>query len=249
MSDVPASGEFDRLLKDWPFELGRPVVRRARGADGREVLQMRVDMGVLQLEVEGRPDGDRPHGFPTYYDYLMSTAFEEGPNFQLDEARQVQIDREFYQFYHRRVCWLALQEYGRAAADADHTLRLMDFTGANAVDRNWAMMHEQYRPFVTFHYVQASALEALKGDQPQAAVEVVEDGLRKLERLFEEHGVSEKFEGDVFVVKLREMLESIKTQFQLGPTLAQQLADAIASEQYELAAQLRDQMARQRLQG
>lgn len=243
MSEPPRDANLDSLLQNWEFEPGRPLVRRALGADGREVLQMRVDMGVLQLEPEGRPDGSRPGGFPTYYDYLVAAAFEEGPSFAFDDARRVEIDREFYQLYHRRICWLALQDYGRAAADAEHTLRLMDFTSANATDRPWAMMHEQYRPFVMFHQIQAEALLHLEGDRPDEAATRVTRGLDDLAKLFEAHGASEHFDKDIFVVKLREMLESIKTQYKIGPSLAEQLAAAIAAEQYELAAKLRDQLA------
>jgi hypothetical protein len=42
------------------------------------------------------------------------------------------------------------------------------------------------------------------------------------------------------------MQASIKTQFHLGPSLAEQLAAAVAAEQYELAAKLRDRLARRR---
>jgi hypothetical protein len=242
----PRDLDLDRLLRNWPFVPGRPVVRRIVGGDGRDLLQMRVDMGILQLEAIGRPDGERPQGFPTYYDYLVSAAFNEGPQFELNEERRVQIDREFYQFYHRRICWLALQEYSRAASDADHTLRLMDFTSANAADRQWAIMHEQYRPFVMFHHVQAQALTALQANDPQAAVGVIAKGLDALAGLFAQHNAEEHFDDDLFVVKLREMQASIKSQFSLGPTLAEQLAEAVATEQYELAARLRDKLSRGR---
>ena len=244
MPGEPSPENLDSLLRQWSFEPGRPLVRRAQGSDGRDVLQMRVDMGVLQLEATGRPDGEKPHGFATYYDYLMAVAFQEGPSFALDDERRLEIDREFYQFYHRRVCWLALSDYDSAAADAEHTLRLMDFTAANATDRQWAMMHEQYRPFVLFHLAQATALARLQASDPPGAVLRVEEGLDRLARLFEEHGVADRMDEDVFVVKLREMLDSIKNQFHLGPSLAQQLAEAVAAEQYELAAQIRDQLAR-----
>src|SRR5262245_14480450 len=110
------SGSADRLnidwlLREWEFTPGRPLVRRVAGSDGRDVLQMRVDMGLLQLETKGRPDGERPEGFATYYDYLVATAFQEGEQFSLTNARCLEIDREFFQFYHRRICWLTLQEY------------------------------------------------------------------------------------------------------------------------------------------
>jgi hypothetical protein len=243
--DLPTGPlDIDSLLRTWAFVPGRPLVRRVASHDGRELLQMRVDMGLLQLELTGRPDGERPHGFPTSYDYLVAAAFDEGTGFELTEERRVEIDREFYQFYHRRICWLALQEYGHAAADAEHSLRLMDFTSANAVDRQWAVMHEQYRPFVMFHHVQARALAKLQANDPAEAVAVIAAGLDGLEKLFAAHDAEEHFEDDLFVTKLREMQESIKSQFSLGPSLAEQLAQAVADEQYELAAKLRDKLAR-----
>ena len=243
MPRPPRDLDISSLLQGWAFDPRQPLVRRVQAADGRELLQMRVDMGLLQLETTGRPDGERPEGFATYYDYLVSAAFQEGTEFTLGEARQVEVDREFFQFYHRRICWLKLSEYGRAASDADHSLRLMDFSTANAADREWALMHEQYRPFVMFHGVQATALTKLEADEPEAAVSVIDGGLDSLAAIFARHNAEEQFDEDVFVVKLREMRESIKSQFHLGPSLAEQLAQAIADEQYELAAKLRDRLA------
>ena len=180
MARVPRNLNLDKILRDWAFEPGRPVVRKVAGSDGRDLLQMRVDMGILQLETAGRPDGEKPEGFATYYDYLVSAAFQEGTEFALGEARQQEVDREFFQFYHRRICWLTLNEYERAAADAEHSLRLMDFSSANAADRDWALMHEQYRPFVMFHQVQATALTRLQSDEPEGAVQVIDAGLESL---------------------------------------------------------------------
>lgn len=205
---------------------------------------MRVDMGILQMEVEGRPDGERPGDADTYYDFLVATAFEEGSEFELDESRCSEIDREFYQFYHRRICWLSLKEYGKAVADAEHTLRLMDFSSANAPDAEWALMHEQYRPFVLFHRIQASALEQLEDSDAEQAVEIIDAGLQELSDVFSEHDVEDRYDDDAFVIKLREMRQAIVDHYELGPTLAEQLAEAIAAEQYELAAELRDQMER-----
>jgi hypothetical protein len=244
MARTPRELNLDSTLRNWAFEAGRPVVRKATGSDGRDLLQMRVDMGVLQLETTGRPDGEKPHGFATYYDYLVSAAFQEGTEFALGEERQQEVDREFYQFYHRRICWLTLNEYEKAATDAEHSLRLMDFSSANAGDREWALMHEQYRPFVMFHQVQATALTKLQSDQPESAVQVIDAGLESLSALFMQHGAEEHFDEDVFVMKLREMQASIKSYFHLGPTLAEQLAEAVAAEQYELAAKLRDRLSR-----
>jgi hypothetical protein len=78
MADSSGDLDIDRVLREWAFLPGRPLVRRVRGSDGRDLVQMRVDMGLLQLEVSGRPDGERPQGFPTYYDFLVAAAFDEG---------------------------------------------------------------------------------------------------------------------------------------------------------------------------
>jgi hypothetical protein len=233
---------IDHLLKDWPYRFGEVIARKVRGSDRRALLQMRVDMGVLQMETSGRPDGERPEGFETYYDYLVSLSFHEGAGFALNARRCMEIDREFVQFYHRRICWLALKEYHRAAEDADHTLKLMDFSTAHSPDDNWSLMHEQYRPFVLFHRTQARALTELEETDPQQAVATIDEGLGQLREIFEEHEAEDEFEESELVIKLREMRDSLIKHYELGPSLAEQLAEAIAKEEYELAAKLRDRI-------
>ena len=240
MSDRPQN--IDHLLEDWPFSTGQILVRQIQGADGRDLLQMRVDMGIIQMEISGRPDGTTFEGSDTYYEYLASLSFAEGEKFQLDEERCVEIDREFYQFYHRRICWLTLKRYAEAAKDAQHTLALMDFSSAYSPDAEWALLHEQYRPFVMFHNIQALALIQLEETDPESAIQLIDQGLKDMEEVFEKHEATEHFESDAFVIKLREMRESVKEHYELGPTLTEQLAEAIAAEQYELAAELRDRI-------
>ena len=53
--------DLNTLLKDWPHETGAIKVRKIIGLDGREKLQLRIDLGMLQMEMTGRPDGHRPH--------------------------------------------------------------------------------------------------------------------------------------------------------------------------------------------
>lgn len=244
MSD--SDQHLDDLFREWPYEFGEVSARVVPGADGREVLQLRVDLGVLQMETTGRPDGSRPGGFDTYYDYLISTSFEEGEAFELDESRCLEIDREFVQFFHRRIGWMAARRFDRAVADADHTLALMDFAAAHAVDESWVAMHEQYRPFVLFHRAQAAALGKLQLEDAEQAVAEIDRGIDQVRYVFEEHDALEDFEDDDVVVKLCEMKEAITEHYDVQPSLSQRLADAIAAEQYELAAQLRDQLERRR---
>jgi hypothetical protein len=57
MTDVSSEMSLDQntFLKDWPHENGNIKVRKITGVDGREKLQLRVDLGVLQMEMSGRP--------------------------------------------------------------------------------------------------------------------------------------------------------------------------------------------------
>lgn len=236
---------LDDLFEQWPYEFGEVVARKLTGRDGRELLQLRIDMGVLQLETTGRPDGTRPGDEATYLDYLLRLRAEELEDFELDDVRCIEIDREFVQFYHRRVAWLSLGEFDRAAADADHTLALMDFSSLHAPHPEWAEMHEQYRPFVLFHRTQAAALAALEMLDPKMAVAEIVDGTKQIADSYRLQGADDDdLNEDEFLVRLTEMKESLEQQYDIEPPLSKQLAEAIAREQYELAAEIRDRMAR-----
>jgi UvrB/uvrC motif len=235
---------LDELLRDWAYEPQTLGVRIVSASDGRDVLQMRIDMGVLQLELEGRPDGARPKGFESFFDYLVSESIRFGAEFVIDDEQANEVDREFVQFYHRRICWLRLQDYERAIRDADHTLGLMDFCREHSDDDQWTLSHEQYRPFVIFHRTQAAALASLDEGGPEGSIQEINDGLDSLREVFEEYEAEEHFEDDVLVTRLLDLRETLRTEYEVGKTLAEQLAEAVATEQYELAARLRDELAR-----
>jgi len=235
--------DLDKLLNAWPYRPGEVMARLVKGSDGRDVLQMRVDMGILQLETENRPDGARPHGSPTYYDHLVSQSLHD-PHFVLTPEQCMDADREFVQYYHRRICWLSLREYRRAAQDADHSLAFMDFVRDHSPDEEWTMSHEQYRPFVLFHRVQAGALAELEDSGPEAAIAEINRGLIRFRELYEEYDAEERSDDDDLVHRLEELKESLREHYHVGRTLDEQLADAIRDEKYELAARLRDEMTR-----
>jgi hypothetical protein len=237
---------IDEVLRDWPYQPGEVSARIVRAGPGREVLQLRIDLGVLQMETTGRPDGARPEGYETYYDFLLARAMHEGDGFQLTEEECNEADREFVQYYQRRLCWLALGRYAEAQRDADHSLAFLDFVQNCSPSDEWTWSHERYRPFILFHRTQAAALGALDRREPDAAIEHVNAGLNRIEAFFSEHEAEEQFDEDELVVRLKDLREAIRDKFHVGRTLHEQLADAIATEQYELAAELRDAIQRKR---
>jgi hypothetical protein len=235
---------IDAILRDWAYEPGEVGARLVRGSDGRELLQMRIDMGVLQLEVDHRPDGSRPGGAETYFDYLLGVAVHEGDHFVLSEDQCGEADREFVQYYQRRICWLALREFRRAVRDADHSLAFMDFVKTCSPGDEWTNSHEQYRPFILFHRTQAAALAELEETGPESAIEEINKGMNRIRDLYIALEAEEQYEEDELVQRLDQLRKSLRDHYHIGRTLKEQLDDAVAHEQYELAARLRDEIAK-----
>lgn len=241
--------DIDAVLNSWEYEPGRIQARLVEAADGREVIQMRVDLGILQLEKQGRPDGASPHGQPTYFDYLRQqsrVAERKDKNFVLSEEQCQEADREFVQYYHRRICWLALQQYGLALTDADHTLTFMDFVRDHSPDEEYTQAHEQYRGFVIYQRTQAAAALKLEENDPEAAIDEIRSGLDRIKQFFESYEADEQMEDHPMVQHLRKIENSLRDQHGIETTLQEKLAQAIANEDYEKAARIRDALRKRK---
>ena len=81
---------------------------------------------------------------------------------------------------------------------------------------------------------------------PGSALQEINRGLDSLRAIFEEYEAEEHFEDDELVSRLTDLRETLRREYQVGRTLQEQLADAVAAEEYELAARLRDELARRR---
>jgi len=239
--------DIDYILRGWNYKPGVVQARLVQARDGRQVIQMRVDLGVLQLESQGRPDGTQPHGYDTYLEYLrdqskLSQRHEKG--FVLSEEQSQEADREFLQYYHRRICWLALRQYGKALADADHTLAFMDFVLTSSPSDEYTQAHEQYRGFVLFQRTQAAAAYQVEKENPEAAIDEIREGLARLRAFFNSFEMEDQMEEDGMVQHLRKVEDSLRQEYNIGATLQEQLEQAVAEEDYEKAARLRDALKR-----
>src|SRR5262245_32423521 len=99
--------DVDEALQGWPYDPETDDVnaREVRARDGRTVIQIRIELGLLQLEVAGRPDGTKPHGFATYLDYMRYRAAGRGeapggkaPSWSISRDHGLEADREIGQF-------------------------------------------------------------------------------------------------------------------------------------------------------
>ena len=61
--------DITEILRGWPFEPGKINVRLIESEGGDQKVQVRLDLGILQMELDGRPDGLRPHDHDSLLEY------------------------------------------------------------------------------------------------------------------------------------------------------------------------------------
>lgn len=244
------SKDISAVLEGWDFRPDRPSVRRVVGDDGHPRLQLRLDLGLLQMEVLGRPDGKRPHGYATvleYYQHLAEGAPEEGHSreeFRLEEEDCMRLQQESMQFYHRRISWLELGEYRAAEDDADHNLSIIEFVVKHAENDQLREMFTQWKPFILVHKFLASARQAWETKDFDKAISRINRGIEEIAEVYREQGREDAIEGSGEIGYLRKWVEDISQTrpLTLEQRVERELREAIASEHFERAAILRDRL-------
>src|SRR5258708_3142957 len=106
------------LIFDFPepsmFSLTEMLVSRVSRfncQDGKEKIQLRVDVDLLQMNGEGRPDGKHPFGHESLYEHYQSQLEkyraahnndDEGYQMKMEDIGKMQ--QEAIQYHHRYIC-------------------------------------------------------------------------------------------------------------------------------------------------
>ena len=218
------------LLREWPRS-GRGLdAREIELADGRTVLQIRVALGILQMEVTGRPDG-----LPSCLDRLEAT---DGP---LSEDDELAMRDELSQFDARVQVLLLLGRPGPAALDADHMRACALQLEAKASDT--AGSHALLARSITLRgrAVADAAIARTRRDLARLAIDDALDELQSLlsAAAFKSSNNVQLLQGmkDLLIPRLP---GSQRVEFD------ERLQEALRSENYELAAILRDELRQMR---
>lgn len=233
------------------MEPGRINARRIKGADGRTKLQIRIDLGVLQMEMEGRPDGQRPEGFESLLDYqrdrlrrYAAHAGDEAAGFVLSQDECRALREEAVQYYHRYVGLFALADYQGVVRDTSRNLALFDLCARFGETEQDRAVLEQFRAPVLMMRARSAAELAIQAGQPKQALAALEHGLAEIRAMFEEAGRLDDFDQANEVQLLRGMRDALVPKLPASQKveLQERLRAAIDAENYELAAILRDEL-------
>lgn len=239
--------DLSNLLQDWPHEPGQIKVRKIVGNDGEFKLQLRIDLGLIQMEMKGRPDGVRPHNCESllaWHQKRASEAEKTGDRFALSEEECAALQHEGMQYYHRYLSLFQIHEFDAVIRDTARNLSLFDFVQEHAEKPELSMAFQQFRPYVLMMNTRARASIFLTRDDYDSAIEEIERGRKKIEKVLENVGDEEAVENSSELQFLGDWLEEIRSTKPVGALerMRKELKQAIEQEEYERAARLRDEI-------
>lgn len=243
--------DISRLLDSWEYQPGQVVVRRFMGEDGKEKIQLRVDLGLLQMNAEGRPDGKRPMGFASLFEYHQArlykylAAHDGSPDgFKLSAEDCAKLQLEALQYHHRYICLLQLEDYPAVVRDAERNLALFEFVRQHAETEELAWSLRQFEPQLLMVLARGRTAQALAAEDYALAEQLLNEGLESIREFHRQTGHPENADLSPEIVSLEGWLEEIRARRPLTrrEQLERALREAVRLEDYERAAQVRDEI-------
>jgi hypothetical protein len=251
-SEKGPAKDIGPLLNGWDYEPGTINVRKIHGSDGQPKLQMRLDLGLLQMEMTGRPDGVRPHGCESLLEHFEGqldghrTRNGTELGFQLTGEQCRCLREEAVMYYHRYLSLFVLEDFDGVVRDTARNIRVIDLCSRHAASERDRIVLEQYRPYLTMMNTRAKASLLVKDRKYDEALRTIKVGLGSIRRFFRRFGQEEEFDRSNEVLVLRRVAREIRRKLPVDEmkVLNRRLQDAVRHERYEQAAMLRDEIQR-----
>ncbi|MGC9330201.1 MAG: UvrB/UvrC motif-containing protein, partial [Candidatus Hinthialibacter sp.] len=194
----------------------------------------------------------RPHGFESFLDYYQHQLEEymrengDDDGFSLDSEDCAALKSESIQYYYRYLSLFHLQEYEAVINDTNHNLLIYDLINVYAENEDDRYMLEKYRPYVIMMNTQSAAHLLLEKNQPNEAIEIIEDALEQIELFFSELQRPDLIQDCNEILFLNQFAEEIRHQWETDPVgaLKIQMQKAVKREDYKTAARIRDEIRR-----
>ena len=240
------SDDISRILRDWPVKDGN--VRKLVGDDGRDKIQVRVLInnfhGILQFDCDGRPDGETPHGHPFALDFYEEERRKHAGPFTLTHEQAQELLAESSMTYQRYVLLLQMGDFRRVIRDTERNMRVFRFLNQHAEKEEDRTALEKWWPYILRVHATAQALERLQQKDFAGARQAVQEARAKIEQLDRLDDETFQSEFDRSMEALNELEKSIDKDRPLSQIerLERLRDEAVAEENYELAARLRDRI-------
>jgi hypothetical protein len=233
------------ILRNWDYDPSNVTARWIKGRDGDMKVQLRLDLGLFQMELEGRPDGTRPRGYATLLDYYHALSQSSPHNkkaFVLNSEACAELQQEAVQYYYRYLSFHALRYFDGVIRDTDHNLGLLELASRYAENDDLSWQFLQFYPYVRMMNARAKAEKAMADKKHEEAAGVLQKALDDIQAFFNEYGEVEKDRPELEL--LTDMMSQLNGARPLSSAdkLRKQLDQAIATENYEKAAVLRDKL-------
>jgi hypothetical protein len=240
--------DISHLLEHWDYQPGQIIVRRFKGKDGAEKIQLRVDLGLLQMNAEGRPDGKHPLGHESLFEFQQARlekhvdahGSEEGFLLKPDDVSKLQL--EALQYHHRYICLLELQDYAAVVRDTERNLAVFDFVAEHAESEELAWSLQQFRPQLFLIQTRARATEKLNARRYADAVRIIDAGVNSLRQFYSDCSRHDAIDQSPEISFLENWRGEINAKRPLTRREKLELAlhEAVRQEDYEKAAEVRD---------
>lgn len=241
--------DISHILEQWDYQPGQVVVRKFRGKDGLEKIQLRVDLGILQMNLLGRPDGKRPFGHESLFEHYQTQLekFRDAhagadTDYDLKSEDCSRLQQEAIQFHHRYICLFQLGDFEGVVRDTERNLKVFDFVDEYAASDELAWSLQQFRPQLVMMRIRAKGAMLLKTDLFDEAIRLIEEGIEELRSFYREHGRQDMSDTSGEIQSLESWLQELQNKRPLSEReqLENALDEAVRNEDYEKAAQVRD---------
>ncbi len=228
------------ILAGWEFSAHGPQLRFLAGIGGVKRIQIRLEAGLLQFELTGRPDGTRPEGYESWFDYWQE---QPGP---LSTEGVAALLAEVALFHQRAVALMLLEDFAASLSDcARNSIALAAINqrgGAHAERLQGEPMHVA----LVLLRARCEASMCMRTRDTQGALAAIDRGLASLQRC--NPGSSEFLAGhgtdSPASAILRGMRDALvpKLPSSQRVDLETRLRRALRLENYELAVILRNEL-------
>ena len=212
---------FDRILEMLNLDADRPV-SILQIEDGREVVVVQPNaFTISRIYATGRPDGMRPHGVDSYYDYFFAKlrTYEEEhgtrEGFALESDEWEILFEESFHRYTRYLLFAGIKRWQDVQRDTAANIDVTNLAREYAPSEI-AWQSYQYKGYMLMMHSIANAELSLQENDNEAALRHIDVGIQQIgefcgECLREEHGEAENITRERYLSNLIEFRSDLET--------------------------------------